>query len=124
MEKNLKLKQNFTVSVQPNKLYIKVIGDVSQPQVQIYYELVYDHFEDELINNQTPQENEDGSITMVNTGETQSVFKFSIPLFKGNESIPAQFLIPLLSGDKETTNQILAGFEWYGLFEGLVMEME
>lgn len=124
MEKNLKLKQNFTVSFQPNKLYIKVIGDASQPQVQIYYELIYDHFEDEPVNTQVPQENEDGSVSLAASGETQSVFKFSIPLYRGNESIPAQFLIPLLSGDKQTTNQILAGFEWSGLFEGLVMEME
>lgn len=122
MEKNLELSQDFVVQLKPNRLFIKAIGDVSGGQTQVYYRLIYDHYENEP--EQVPTEQEDGSIIMQDSQEENLVLKYSITLFESNETIPTEYWIPLLMGDTATINQILAGFTWYGPFEGLVLQVK
>ena len=180
MEKNLNLKQDFTVSLKPNRLYFKVIGDVSGPTCPIYYELIYDHYEEVLVempivsnvsteNNYiigttvdtyyisgttihitgTTSSSEIVSFTGTTTNDantlSENIFsgdttnligtiitnepkyekqvKYSITLFKGNETLPTQYLIPVLNGDIQTTNAILSTFIWGGPFEGLILNI-
>lgn len=122
MEKNLTLSQDFVVQLKPNRLFIKAIGDVSGGQTQVYYKLIYDHYENEP--QKVPVEQEDGSIIMQDSQEENLVLKLSIMLSDGNQTIPTEYLIPLLMGDTATVNQILAGFTWYGPFEGLVLQVK
>lgn len=117
MQTDLRLKENFTVSLKPNRLFIKTIDEIKEGKTSIYYELLHDHFEDVITPERT---NEAGE---VEPEKTTRVLRYTIALFKGNETIPANFLMPLLSGNVEQTNMILGGFKWYGPFAGLKMEL-
>lgn len=140
MRKKIELKEgDFVLSVKPNCLNIQVISEVKNDTVDIYYELIYNHYEQVIhppvmaqnpdviynpITNQFEPNPDAGGVQVISEERIEDILKNTIILYSGNETIPTQYLIPLLSGDKEVTNQILASFQWYGLFDGFVMEVK
>lgn len=140
MKKDIKLKEtNYIFSVKPNRLSVSAISTINDGMVDVYYELIYDHYEEIsvpvpitivpefLYDTETglPVPNPD-YIEVLDSAPiftTERSLKYSIVLFCGNERIPSQFLIPLLSNNMEATNQVLAGFSWGGPFSGLIMQL-
>lgn len=101
MEYYLSVSTDFTITIKPTHIFIRVIqGEPAPGFINVYWRLI------------SSNRREDGSISLVST------------VVEGNQMVPNIALVALLSGDTDTLNMILGQMAWGGPLEGFVLQVD